>query len=65
MQHGMHHSIEMIRVESRLVDQKLKYHYLVAEERMRQQRPGFIANLAEQFRLLLAPRPMISQERGV
>ena len=65
MQHGMHNMIDMLKYENELRDRKLKYHHLVADERVRHPRTGFFANLAEQFRMLLAPRPMISQERGV
>jgi hypothetical protein len=65
MQHGMHNSIDLIRVESQLLDRELKYHYLIADDRLRQPRSGFIANLVGQFRSLLTPRPMLTQERGV
>lgn len=65
MQHGMHTSIELIKVESQLLDRELKYHYLVADERLHHPRTGFIANLVDQFRSLLTPRPMLTQERGI
>ena len=49
MQHGMHNMIDMLKYENELRDRKLKYHHLVADERVRHPRTGFIANLAEQF----------------
>jgi hypothetical protein len=61
----MHTTIELMMVESELLDQELKYHSLVADERVRNPRTGFIANLLDQFRSLLMPRPMLSQERGI
>jgi hypothetical protein len=65
MQHGLHNSIDLMRIESQLLDRELKYHYLVADERTRHPRTGFITNLVDQFRSLLIPRPMLTQERGI
>jgi hypothetical protein len=65
MQHGMHNSIELMRVESQLLDRELKYHYLIADERLRNPRSTFLPNLIASFRALVAPRPMLTQERGV
>jgi hypothetical protein len=61
----MHTTIELMMVESTLLDQELKYHYLVADERVRNPRTGFIANLLDQFRSLLMGRPVVTQERGI
>ena len=65
MQHGMHNSIELLRVESQLLDHELKYHYLVADERARQPRATFLPNLIDTLRSLFVPRESLTQEPGI
>jgi hypothetical protein len=65
MQHGMHNSIELLKVESQLLDRELKYHYLIADERLRNPRSTFVPNLIANLRALFSPRPMLTQERGI
>jgi hypothetical protein len=65
MQHGMHNSIELLRVESQLRDRDLKYHYLVADERLRNPRTTFMPNLIAGLRSLFTPRPMLTSEQSV
>ena len=65
MQHGMHNSIELLRVESQLRDRELKYHYLVADERVRNPRTTLVPNLIGGLRSLFTPRPMLTSEQSV
>ena len=65
MQHGMHNSMELLRVEGQLLDRELKYHYLIADERLRNPRSTFVPNLIANLRALFTPRPMLTQERGI
>ncbi len=65
MQHGMHNSIELLKVESQLLDRELKYHYLIADERLRNPRSTFVPNLIANLRALFSSRPMLTQERGI
>ena len=65
MQHGMHNTMDLLQVENKLLDRELKYHYLVAEERARHPRPAVLSKLMENLRTLFAPRPLITQERGI
>ena len=65
MQHGMHNSIELLKVESQLLDRELKYHYLIADERLRNPRSTFLPNVIANFRALFSSRPMLTQERGI
>ena len=52
-------------VESQLLDRELKYHYLIADERLRKPAVHLRPNLIANFRALFAPRPMLTQERGI
>jgi hypothetical protein len=61
----MHNSMALLRVESQLRDRELKYHYLVADERVRNPRTTFVPNLIAALRSLLAPRPMLIPEQSV
>ena len=65
MQHGMHNAIDLLQFENELRDRKLKYHYLVADERLRRSRPAVLPRLIEGMRSLFAPRPMLTQESGI
>ncbi len=65
MQHGLHNSIDLQRVEMELRDSALKYHYLVVEDRLRNRQPSWLSNLSASFRALFAPRPVLREERGV
>lgn len=65
MQQGMHHTIDLMRVENELLDRKLRYHYLIADERLRQPRPTFLSQLVESFRSLFTPRSMTSERGGI
>jgi hypothetical protein len=48
-----------------LRNRALKYHYLVVDDRLRNRQPGWLSNLTASFRSLLAPRPVLREERGV
>ena len=65
MQQGMHNTMELLQVENKLLDRELRYHYLVADERARHPRPAPLNKLMESLRAFFAPRPMITQERGI
>jgi len=65
MQHGMHNALELFEVENALLEGKLKYHHLIVTEQLRTPRPSIRTRLVERFRSLLAPRPVVSQERAV
>lgn len=65
MQHGMHNTIQMVKVQQDLMDQQLKYHYLVADHKVRQLRKNDGAGFIATMRSLFAPRPALTQERGV
>jgi hypothetical protein len=65
MQHGMHNSMDLQRVEMELRNSALKYHYLVVENRLRNRQPGWLSNLTASFRSLFAPRPVLREERGI
>ena len=65
MQHGMHNTIELMKVENALIDQHLKYHYLIADERLRRPKPAILANFGQSIRAFLAPRQLITHERGI
>lgn len=65
MQQAMHNSIELLRVERRLLDDELEYHYLVADERIRNPRPAFGSKLITTLRSLITLRPMLTQSRGI
>ena len=65
MQHGLHNSTDLQRVEMELRDSALKYHYLVVEERLRNRQPSWLSNLSASLRALFAPRPVLREERGV
>ena len=54
MQHGMHNSIELLKVESQLLDRELKYHYLIAD-RDAQPAVDLPPNLIANFRALCTP----------
>lgn len=65
MQHGMHNTIELQRVESELRNHELRYHHLLVDARLRNQQPSWLSNLTASLRALLAPRPVMREERGV
>lgn len=65
MQHGLHNTIDLQRVEMELRDSALKHHYLVVDARLRDQQPSWLSNLSASFRALFAPRPVLREERGV
>ena len=65
MQHGMHNTMELQRVESELRDSELKSPHLLVDHRLRHRQPSRLATLAASLRTLLAPRPVLREERGV
>jgi hypothetical protein len=65
MQQGMHTTIDLQRVEMELRNDALKYHYLVADERLRNRQPGWLSNFSASLRALFASRPVMREERGV
>jgi len=65
MQHGIHNAVQLLEVEHALLEQQLKYHHLLVTEQLRTPRPSIRTRLVERFRSLLAPRPVVSQERAV
>jgi hypothetical protein len=65
MQHGMHNTIELQRVELELRESALKYHYLVVDDRLRNRQPRRLSNLSASFRAFFAPRPILREEHGV
>ncbi len=65
MQYGMHPAIELQRVERELRDNALKYHYLVVDARLRNRQLTWLSSLTASLRALLAPRPVLREERGV
>jgi hypothetical protein len=65
MPQGMHNTMDVQRVEMELRNRALKYHYLVVDDRLRNRQPGWLSNLTASFRSLLAPRPVLREERGV
>ena len=65
MQYGMHPVIELQRVETELRENALKYHYLVVDARLRNRQPPWLSGLTASLRALIAPRPVLREERGV
>ncbi len=65
MQHGLHNTIDLIQVERNLLDSELKYHYLVADPRVRRSRRLLRGSLFESFRSIFAPRPVLREERRI
>lgn len=65
MQYGLHTTIDLQRVEMEVRDNALKHHHLVADARIRNRQPSWLANLTASFRFLFAPRPFMREERGV
>jgi hypothetical protein len=65
MQHGMHNTIDLQRVEMELRNRALERHHLIVDARLRNRQPGWLSNLTASFRALLAPRPVLREERGV
>lgn len=63
MQHGLHNTIDLIQVERSLRDSELKYHYLVADPRVRRSRRLLRGSLFESLRSVIAPRPVLREER--
>jgi hypothetical protein len=65
MQHGMHNTFDLLQVENGLRDSELKYHYLVADPRVRRCRQSLLGSLSESLRSVFAPRPVMRENRGV
>jgi hypothetical protein len=65
MQQGTPLTIELVKVESELLNSSLKHHYLIADERMRNRRPSRFATLGESLRTLFSPRLALREERSV
>jgi len=65
MQHGMHNTIDLQRVEMELLNRGLKYHYLLVDVRLRNRQPSWLSHLPTSLRALLASRPVMREERGV
>ena len=65
MQHGMHNTFDLVKVERDLQDSALKYHYLVADPRVRQWRRSLRGSLSGSLRSVFAPRPVLREKRGV
>lgn len=62
---GLHNTIDLMRVESELRESGLKYHYLMVDARLRNRRPSWLSILSASLRALLAPRPVLREERGI
>ena len=65
MQHGMHNVVDLMRIESTIRDNELKYHYLVADPRVRSWRHSLLGKLSESLRSVFSTRPVMREERGV
>jgi|SwirhirootsSR2_FD_contig_71_447621_length_385_multi_4_in_0_out_0_1 hypothetical protein len=65
MQHGLHNTLDLLQVERGLRDNELKYHYLVADPRVRQWRRSLRGSLSGSLRSVFAPRPVLREKRGV
>ena len=65
MQHGLHNSMDLQRVEMELRDRELKHHYLLVDAGLRNRQPSRLSDLSASFRALFAPRPVLREERGV
>jgi hypothetical protein len=65
MQHGMHNTFDLVKVERDLQDSALKYHYLVADPRVRESRLSRRNRLSDSLRSVFAPRSVMREERGV
>jgi hypothetical protein len=65
MQQGTPLTIELMKVESELLDSSLKHYYLIADERIRNRRPSRLAALAESLRSHFSTQPVLREERGV
>ena len=65
MQHGLHNTLDLLQVERGLRDNELKYHYLVADPRVRESRLSRRNRLSDSLRSVFAPRSVMREERGV
>lgn len=65
MQHGLHNTLDLLHVERSLSDSELKYHYLVADPRVRRSRRLLSGSLPDSLRSVFAPRPVMREKRGV
>lgn len=65
MYQGMPLSIELVKVENELLDHSLKYHYLIADERIRCRRPSRMAALGSSLRTLFTTQPRMREERCI
>ena len=65
MQHGMHNALDLMKVERTLRDSELRFHYLVADPRVRGGRHSLRGSLSESLRSLFSTRPVMREECGV
>lgn len=63
MQHGIHNSIELVRVERELLDRQLKHHHIIAQQKLSAPKRSWFGQRAASIRSLLTAHPVLREER--